>query len=204
MTLDNNRRSQGERILMRKKWIVVFLLIIGVCGVGLCSCLAPRPEPPRRHDCAPESLLVAIDVFPDNFVSDVPLRPLPDEGGNSIGVDMGNGAIDIGHDIMPYRTPEGAKKRFDEERRGTERNHPELQRVDISGLGLHAEQAELRCGDKETSPRCIYHARYDNFYIEFILRAPEIDDPMPILTPALKDIDAKMMACFAEHPVPES
>ncbi len=190
--------------MMRKKWILVFLLLIGVCGVGLCSCLTPRPEPSRRHDCAPESLLVDVSVFPNDFVGGVPMHPLPDEGGNSIGVDMANQMVHISHDVLPFRTPKGAEKRFEKESQGVERNHPELRRVDISGLGLHTEQAELRCGDKETSPRCIYHARYDNFYIEFILRAPEIDDPMPILTPALKDIDAKMMACFAEHPVPES
>ena len=189
---------------MKAKIALTILFVLSLGAIALSGCLLSRTEPPRRHDCPPESLLVDISVFPDDFISDVPMQPLPDEGGNSIGIDMGNGPIDISHDVLPFRTPKGAERRFAEEVHGVKLNYPELRPVDISPLGLHADQSILRCGRKESHPRCIYQARYDNFYIEFILRAPKIDDPMSVLTPALKDIDAKMMACFAEHPVPES
>lgn len=188
---------------MKAKIALTILFVLSVGAIALSGCLPPRTEPPRRHDCPPESLLVDISVFPDDFVGGIPMRPLPDEGGNSIGVDMANETIHISHDILPFRTPKGAERRFAEEVHGVEVNYPELRPVDTSSLGLHADQVILRCGKKGSHPRCIYQARYDNFYIEFILRAPKIDDPMSVLTPALKNIDEKMMMCFAEHPAPE-
>ena len=187
---------------MKIKIALTILFTLSFGAIAFSGCLPPRPEPPRRHDCPPESLLADISVFPDDFVSDTPLRPLPDEGGNSIGIDMGNGPIDISHDILPFRTPKGAEKRFAEEVHGVGRNHPALKPMDISSLGLHADQAILRCGGKEARVRCIYQARYDNFYIEFILRSPDIEDPTEIVFPALQNIDQKMMKCFAEHPAP--
>ena len=188
---------------MKVKIALTILFVLSLGAMVLSGCLPSRNEPPRRHDCPPKSLLVDISVFPDDFISDVPMQPLPDEGGNSIGIDMGNGAIDISHDVFPFRTPKGAERRFAEEVHGVEVNYPELRPVDISSLGLHADQVILRCGKEESHPRCIFQARYDNFYVEFILRAPEIDEPMSVLTPALKNIDEKMLMCFAEHPAPE-
>jgi len=179
---------------------ILFTLSLG--AIAFSGCLMPRPESSRRHDCPPESLLVDVSVFPDDFVEGIPMQPLPDEGGNSIGVDMANEMIHISHDILPFRTPKGAKKRFTEEVHGVERNYPELRSMDISSLGLHADQAILRCGEKGASVRCIYQARYDNFYIEFILRSPDIEDPTEVIFPALQNIDQKMLKCFADHPAP--
>ncbi len=188
---------------MRIKIVLTILFAFSMGAITLSGCLLPRPEPPRRHDCPPESLLVDVSVFPDDFISDAPMRPLPDEGGNSIGVDMGNGPIDISHDVLPFRTPKGAEKRFKKEVYGVERNYPELRSVDISSLGLHADQSILRCGEKGARVRCIYQARYDNFYIEFILRSPDIEDPTEVVFPALQNIDQKMLKCFADHPASE-
>ena len=188
---------------MNSKITFTMIFVLSLGAMAISGCLLPRPEPPRLHDCSPESLLVDISVFPDDFVGGNPMRPLPDEGSNSIGVDMANEMIHISHDVLPFRTPKGAEKRFAEEVHGVERNYPELRSVDISSLGLHADQAILRCGEKGARVRCIYQARYDNFYIEFILRSPNIEDPTEVVFPALQNIDQKMLKCFADHPAPE-
>jgi len=188
---------------MRGKTVLLFLGLAILSSMWLLyRCVAPYPEQPRRHDCPPESLLVDISLFPADMISDEPMHPLPDGGGTSIGVDMGNGSIDISHDVYPYRIPRGAEKRFKEEVGGIRRGHPEHVLIDITDLGLQAEQAALFCGPKKTNPRCIYLARYDNFYVEFFLRAPEIDNPLEVIYPAIKDIDQKMRQCLAEHPGP--
>lgn len=182
----------------------VFRSLPALCVVMavMTGCLSPSPEPPRRHDCPSESLLVNTSVFPEGTVADEPMSSLPDGGGTSIGVDMGNGEIDVSQLIYPYRTPKGAEGRFDEELQGVTKGYGEMTPIDLPDLALAADRYDFRCSDTETHPRCFYLARYDNFYIELILRTRSLDTPVDVLIPAIQDIDGRMTKCFEEHPAP--
>lgn len=182
----------------------VTLTIIALCVaiVVMNGCFAFGSEPPRRHDCPSESLLVDTSVFPKGTVASSPLSSLPDGGGTSIGIDMGNDDIHVSHLIYPYRTPKGAEGGFDEELQGVTKGYGEMTPIDLSNLALTADRYDFRCSDTETHPRCFYLARYDNFYIELILRTRSLDTPIDVLIPAIQDIDGRMMKCFEEHPAP--
>lgn len=171
------------------------LILFGLLAmILLSSCVQPL----ARHDCLPESLIVDETVFPEGTIADIPISPLPDGGGTSIGNDYGNGEIDVTHLVYPYQRPKGAENAFEEEL-----NHLSDQDVtsyDLSSLQLRAEQFAFICSSTQTHPRCSYIAQYDNYYIRLILRTPSLDTSVDVLIPAIQDIDNRMMKCFEEHP----
>ena len=171
-------------------------------GVVICI-LSSCAQPPPRHDCPPESLIINETVFPEGVVAGIPMSPLPDGGGTSIGRDLsseGESGIHVSHDVYPYKTSEGAAKEFE-----SELNRPsdqEMMPYDLSNLQLRADQHAFLCSPTEIHPRCKYIARYDNYYIWLILRTGSLDTPVEVLIPAIEDIDRRMMRCFEEHPAP--
>jgi len=188
---------------MKRSMIVVVIVPTIFIGIFVLSgCLAPISEPPRRHDCPSESLLLDVSVFPEGTVADVPLSPLPDGGGTSIAVSMGNGEIDASHFIYPYRTPQGAEERFAHELDSIDKNYGEMTTIDLSHLALRADRYIFKCSIISMQPRCFYIARYDNFFVLLILHALPLDTPVEVLLPAIQDIDRRMMRCFEEYPAP--
>ncbi len=181
---------------MNKTFCLIFFgLLLGVL-VG-CS------QPPVRHACPPESLIVDETVFPEGTIADMPMSPLPDGGGTSIANSYGNGDIDVTHAVYPYKKPKGAENAFEEERnRSTQQ---EMTPYDLSGLPLHAEQSTYLCSPIpspipiERTFRCAYIAQYDNYLILLFLRT-SFDTPVDVLFPVIQDIDRRMMKCFEEHP----
>lgn len=183
-----------------KRLHTVFAFFVSISVMS--SCLAPGPEPSRRHDCPSESLLVDVSVFPDGTVASSPLSSLPDGGQTSIAIEIGSQDIGVSQAVYPYRTPKGAEGRFDEELEGVAKGYSEMTSIDLSDLALGADRYDFRCSDARTHPRCIYLARYDNFYIDLILRTSSPDTSVDVLLPAIEDIDRRMLKCFEEHPAP--
>lgn len=183
----------------------VILTITAFCiGIVVMNgCFALGPEPPRRHDCPSESLLVDPSIFPKGTVASSPLSGLPDGGKTSISMSIGNSEIGVTHFIYPYRTPKGAGDRFNEELDGIVENYVHMTPVDLTQLALTADRYDFRCSETETHPRCLFLAQYDNFYIELVLRTATLDTLVDVLIPPIQDIDRRMTQCFEEHPAPQ-
>jgi len=173
----------------------VFLMFLGTLVCLLNSCA----QPPIRHDCPPESLIVNETILPEGSVADFPISPLPDGGSTSIGIVLGNGEVTVSHYLYPYKIPKGAEKEYE-----SELNRPDDQDMlpyDLSNLQIRADQHALLCSQPEPSPRCKYIARYDNYYILLFLRTSSLDTPVDVLIPAIQDIDNRMVKCLEEYPV---
>jgi hypothetical protein len=145
---------------------------------------------------------VDVSVFPEGTTASSPLFGLPDGGKTSISMSIGNSEIGVTHFVYPYRTPKGAGDRFNEELDSVAKNYVHMTPVDLTQLALAADRYDFRCSDAETHPRCLFLARYDNFYIELVLRTASPDTSVDVLIPAIQDIDRRMMRCFEEHPAP--
>lgn len=188
---------------MKRSTITMLLapsILIGV--LVLSGCLARRPEPPRRHDCPSESLLVDVSVFPDGTTASSPLMSLPDGGETSIAVEIGSQDISVSQAVYPFQRPEGAEARFADELDRINKVYAEMVPVDLSHHSLVADRYDFRCSETRTQPRCFYLARYDNFYIDLILRTSSLDISKDVLVPVIQDIDRRMISCFEEHPLP--
>lgn len=173
----------------------ICLMFLGASVFLLSSCA----QPPIRHACPPESLIINETVLPEGMIADTPMSPLPDGGGTSIGNDYGNGLIDVSHAVYPYKVPRGAEEKYE-----SELNRPDdydMSLYDLSTLQIRADQYAFLCSQTKTYPRCKYIAQYDNYYVLLILRTAYLDTPVDVILPAIQDIDNRMMQCLEEYPV---